>query len=442
MDPDTLMPDSDAEVASNTRHFVVAVDFGTTFSSVAYVGYTHPNQRFRIGFRQVEIVDRYPDHPYGNFTCHDVPTEIWYSQRIAAPLHSDGSAVENELPADDTSSEDDDDNESETEISSEGASEPDVLLNTLGETCKTLKKMRLIEEDIDIIADYLEQLFRHTKKRLIESEGYTDASPVEFVLCIPAIWKAKAARQMQVAMGTAITKSGLGKLQNGSIDNLFLVSEPEAAAACLLASEKTRLETDDTFILLDAGGGTVDAITYTVDKDIPLRLRTEEVVPGGAMCGSSFINERLEDLLISKLKAHAYLEKNGETLSKIINGLVVDFERQGKKKMDLILQDHTAHFTIKIPGLLENKKKRFRDGKMYLTRKEAKKLFKPSLEGVARVMMDQLRMAQQKGRKVKKIILIGGFGQSESLSAYLRDTLEKECGLEDKNIVLESSKIQ
>jgi hypothetical protein len=33
--------------------------------------------------------------------------------------------------------------------------------------------------------------------------------------------------------------------------------------------------------LLDAGGGTVDAITYTVDKDIPLRLKTEEVVPGG-----------------------------------------------------------------------------------------------------------------------------------------------------------------
>ena len=33
--------------------------------------------------------------------------------------------------------------------------------------------------------------------------------------------------------------------------------------------------------MLDAGGGTVDAITYTVDKDFPLRLKTEEVVPKG-----------------------------------------------------------------------------------------------------------------------------------------------------------------
>lgn len=34
-------------------------------------------------------------------------------------------------------------------------------------------------------------------------------------------------------------------------------------------------------MLLDAGGGTIDVITYTVDKDIPLRLKTEEVEPGG-----------------------------------------------------------------------------------------------------------------------------------------------------------------
>lgn len=297
MDPDTLMPDSDADADAtpNTRHFVVAVDFGTTFSSVAYVGYTHPNQRRRAGLQQIEIVDRYPDHPYGNFTCHDVPTEIWYSQRTARPIHPDRSDFEDQTLADDISSEDDDDDASDTEASSEGTSEPDqlssVLLNgdnkpaslfwgygvqdqlkeadydadhsrrlsrfklmldesphtakvrnTLSETCKTLKKMRLIEEDTNIIADYLEQLFQHTKKRLIESEGYTDTSTVEFVLCVPAVWKSKASRKMQAAMGRAITNSGLGKLQNGSVDNLFLVSEPEAAAACVLASEKTRLK--------------------------------------------------------------------------------------------------------------------------------------------------------------------------------------------------------
>lgn len=31
--------------------------------------------------------------------------------------------------------------------------------------------------------------------------------------------------------------------------------------------------------ILDAGGGTVDAVTYNVDDDEPLRMRTEVVPP-------------------------------------------------------------------------------------------------------------------------------------------------------------------
>ncbi len=34
-------------------------------------------------------------------------------------------------------------------------------------------------------------------------------------------------------------------------------------------------------MLIDAGGGTVDAITYTVDKSYPLRLKSEGVEAGG-----------------------------------------------------------------------------------------------------------------------------------------------------------------
>src|SRR5271170_909707 len=37
---------------------------------------------------------------------------------------------------------------------------------------------------------------------------------------------------------------------------------------------------------------------------------------------------------------------------------------------------------------------------------------------------------------------MGGFGQSESLSAHLRDTLAEECALEGLNVVLDSSKLQ
>jgi len=451
MDPDILMIDSDADDRPETRHFVIAVDFGTTFSSVAYVGYTHPSLRRRIGFQQLEIVDRYPDHPYGSLTCHDVPTELWYSQRIARPLRREKDALEHQpLGDDDDDTDDTDDTDDET--SSEDTPPPNqqsfarvngdsnatslrwgygvqdqlkeadhdgdlsrhlarfkLLLDdsahtanvrsTLGETCKALTKMGFIKQDTDIIADYLEQLFHHTKKRLIGSEGYTDASTVEFVLCVPAIWKAKACRQMQVAMATAITNSGLGQLQNGSVDNLFLVSEPEAAAACLLASEKTRLQVrlDSTgrFILLTClgwghlyppgrrrwhgrhnhlYGRSGDPIAVKDRRGDaggwvkPCRLPNAADPIPGALCGSSFINERFEHLLIERLKDEEYLWQNGEKLSKIINGLVVEFERGDKKRIDGMFPDRVTGCDVRIPRLKENKKKRFSDGRMNLSR--------------------------------------------------------------------------
>jgi len=290
MDPDTSMQDS-----NDTRHFVIAIDFGTTFSSVAYVGYYSASQRPRIGLQQIDIVDRYPYNPYGNFTCHDVPTELWYSQRISRPVPHSRDTVDRQPAEDDGSSGENEHQGFNIGSASQGTPEAnypsstlshaenkraplfwgygvqDQLLeadyntdhsrhlsrfklildksthtekvrNGLSKSCSILKKMLLINEDTDLIADYLAQLLQHTKRRLIDSEGYTDTSTVEFVLCVPAVWKAEAIRQMQIALTTAVANTGLGKLQHGSIDDLFIVSEPEGAAACVLAREKTRLK--------------------------------------------------------------------------------------------------------------------------------------------------------------------------------------------------------
>lgn len=68
------------------------------------------------------------------------------------------------------------------------------------------------------------------------------------------------------------------------------------------------------------------------------------------------------------MKNEDYLEQNGETLSKIINGLVIDFERRDKKKIDSMFPDQVGRCTFKIPGLRENKKKHFQKGRMTLRR--------------------------------------------------------------------------
>jgi hypothetical protein len=72
--------------------------------------------------------------------------------------------------------------------------------------------------------------------------------------------------------------------------------------------------------------------------------------------------------MIGRLKNEDYLEQSGETLSRIINGLVIDFERRDKKKLDSMFPDKLVGSIVKIPGLRENKKRRFLNGRMCLSR--------------------------------------------------------------------------
>jgi hypothetical protein len=63
---------------------------------------------------------------------------------------------------------------------------------------------------------------------------------LETILCVPAIWSQKACRDMQTAMAIAMGQAGFPgvDVEDNNIDNLFIVSEPEAAAAFVLADSR------------------------------------------------------------------------------------------------------------------------------------------------------------------------------------------------------------
>ncbi|KAE8353861.1 hypothetical protein BDV28DRAFT_147635 [Aspergillus coremiiformis] len=77
--------------------------------------------------------------------------------------------------------------------------------------------------------------------------------------------------------------------------------KPEAAATYVLAKTDEILP-NDCFTLLDTGGGTLDVITYKVRKVRLLRLEREEGELVGALCGSSYLNERFETLMFERFK--------------------------------------------------------------------------------------------------------------------------------------------
>lgn len=76
------------------------------------------------------------------------------------------------------------------------------------------------------------------------------------------------------------------------MSSISCISEPEAAAVYTLgAIQPNILRLHDNFVVCDAGGGTVDLITYKVTKLSPLVVE-ESVVGSGGLCGSTYLNRR------------------------------------------------------------------------------------------------------------------------------------------------------
>jgi hypothetical protein len=105
----------------------------------------------------------------------------------------------------------------------------------LNTTLSALKRRRIVKKPLHVIADFLTDLLKHTQKEL-HREGFDQNYPREIVLCVPAIWTQKACRDMQGCLTEAMGRARFPgvDVQSNSIENLFIVSEPEAAAAYVI----------------------------------------------------------------------------------------------------------------------------------------------------------------------------------------------------------------
>lgn len=129
-----------------------------------------------------------------------------------------------------------------------------------------------------------------------------DSTPLDYVLTIPAIWSERAKELTVRCAKKALREPDDIKLV--AEPNIRLVAEPEAAAIYALDSiSRTRpLRQGDNYIIVDAGGGTVDLISYRVKSKGDERLQLEESARGtGGLCGSIFLNHGFEKYLAKTL---------------------------------------------------------------------------------------------------------------------------------------------
>ncbi|OCK74689.1 hypothetical protein K432DRAFT_363277 [Lepidopterella palustris CBS 459.81] len=467
---------------SSEKRFYIAVDYGTTYSAVSFVALAPDEDAEEVSPDRIKSIVNYPKDPrvYGQ-TAKEVPTELSYlkhakqrngfneDEERMQPWRS--SAAQNDYSEYDEDSDDappyeDDDfddptpsedpqwgymvqdtlgrpNEASLAELKKGCLRRAKLLLDHSEHTKSareellgaiqhVKGMRKIKKNEDIIIHFLTNLFRHVKHELETNHGYTDQCAVEFILCVPPIWSSKASRTMHDAMATALRESGFISRASKCVDNLFIVSEPEAAATFILTTSEDnhKIRANDTFVLLDAGGGTVDAITYSVQgRARDVRLKKEEVMADGRLCGSSFINERFKEHVKERLKDELYLETGNESIDQIIESEAImgNFEHKFKRQMNFrnrILADQRFY----IRALRENREKNLSRGAFEVNSDDFWKIFLPSLQGVASLMESQLDLAREARNgplNVEKVIVIGGFAQSPALRDYLQKKLKK-----------------
>ncbi|KAL6715322.1 hypothetical protein ACLMJK_007587 [Lecanora helva] len=261
----------------------------------------------------------------------------------------------------------------------------------------------------DVVIEYLTALREHTEHYLMEklSSAALRQTPIEYIITTPAVWSdAGQARTRRCAEA-----AGMGKG-----DALQIISEPEAAA--VYAFEITHphnIRVGDTFVLCDAGGGTVDLISYTVTATSPI-LAVDEAAPGsGGLCGGMLLNRIFEKHLTQTCKSNS--------------GWGPDVMEDATKRFELIKQqfigDVAKDFTIPVNGLNDNEDQGVRRGKWRLSCNKLSTIFAPVLEDTIDLVKRQIEATQ---RNVTAILLVGGWGQN----AYLRESLRQQLGADVK----------
>ncbi|KAK3116935.1 hypothetical protein LTR53_002158 [Teratosphaeriaceae sp. CCFEE 6253] len=404
---------------------IIAIDFGTTFSGVAAAYSGNPEAP--------DELNTIKTWPGGSGTTSDkVPSEVAYSHHTASALHHSQplqskrkfDVFNEELDKSPLSAFGGPSNEGQMRWGYQIKPDEDRLryLKLFLDPSQpipdyaTLPDMRYqlmaCGKNVGtIIAEYLRALFAHTKITLARrySQQFVDNTKLTLVLTVPAVWSDAA----KDATFKAAEAAGIG-------DNLAMISEPEAAAIYTLqALQVKHLSIGHNFVVVDAGGGTVDLISYGIRRTTPLRL--EELAKGsGAFCGGAFLNIGFERFVREKLGKTAFASICATKGKSWLMALKY-FEDHVKRNFDA---DDDTGFNIPFPGVEDNVKTGMEDGFLAMTTADVGTIFRPIITNIISLIEAQVAELKKSGLKVNGLLLVGGLGQSE----YLHKCLQARFG--------------
>ncbi|ROV96654.1 hypothetical protein VSDG_05619 [Cytospora chrysosperma] len=384
-----------AEVEGNSRskaQLIVGIDFGTTFSGVAFAFATNNEAK-------EDIITEWPGA--GSYTKQKIPTVLYYDQY--QKVVGWGPDIADALAP--------------TGYPKPGVQKVEwfkLQLMLSGNTYIdpiNLPPLPPGKSEIDVAADYLFKLRQAMRAALQKTLGEVfnrEERNIRYYLTVPAIWN---------DAGKAATRAAAiqaGFLRDENDNRLTLVSEPEAAALFCAKTGLLNLKVHDALLIVDCGGGTVDLIAYEVEEENPFTV-AECTAGSGDSCGSTALNRNFSNILRTKIRKMK-LPDGSKTAGRVYAKCIMDFENRIKADF----RNNGQKWAVDVGIEAEFPEAGIEEGYMTFTNEEILQCFEPVVNRILELVRNQIIAIQAQNRTLQNILVVGGFGASEYLFQQIK----------------------
>ncbi|KAN0071918.1 hypothetical protein V8E54_009647 [Elaphomyces granulatus] len=436
--------------SSSRLRLVIAIDYGTTYTGIAFatpignIAYLNEIDMINISGDEMSFDERIPS------VISYSPASEMQERQWGSSLSSNAVAIV--------------DTKLELELQ-DSSGELDLILKALdGMHNLNFQYIRDYQglppypykRPEEIVGDFLAKVFDAFLEGMTTrlDQGFPqelrDQLSVDIVVPIPAGWSYRAKN----SIFRALTRAGFNQNTFPNLIDMLLVSEPEAAAIYTARYLKELdgadfLKKGECFMVCDAGRGTVvcedfsdvnascfncifkDVVSYRVMQLQPFELEAVTLATG-SKCGSIFVDlafkkwlrgvlgdkyyQRLDpSQLDSKIGSH---HVEGQRMRELMQG----FDKHKRKfnrdhrgiKMDLPYPLHNLNKDNKVVG-----------GEITITNEDMRSFFDPCVNQIIELIQGQINQINMQLTRVKNILLVGGFSNSE----YLQQEIEFSLGL-------------
>ncbi|CAK7239584.1 MAG: hypothetical protein STHCBS139747_001015 [Sporothrix thermara] len=388
-------PGPTAEVEGSSRskaQLIVGIDFGTTFSGVAFAFATNNEAK-------EDIITEWPGA--GSYTKQKIPTVLYYDQY--QKVVGWGPDIADALAP--------------TGYPKAGVQKVEwfkLQLMLSGNTYIdpiNLPPLPPGKSEIDVAADYLFKLRQAMRAALQKTLGEVfnrEERNIRYYLTVPAIWN---------DAGKAATRAAAiqaGFLRDENDNRLTLVSEPEAAALFCSKTGLLKLKVHDALLIVDCGGGTVDLIAYEVEEENPFTV-AECTAGSGDSCGSTALNRNFSNILRTKIRKMK-LPDGSKMAGRVYAKCIMDFENRIKADF----RNNGQKWAVDVGIEAEFPEAGIEEGYMTFTNEEILQCFEPVVNRILELVRNQIIAIQAQNRTLQNILVVGGFGASEFLFQQIK----------------------